>query len=1496
MAVTADMVPRIACRLVYADNPLLPAASRTILPVRVPSGTPLASVIHEYIPHIAADTAIVRVNDRILERDDWPWYPLCDGDVIHAVAALGNGGHSDVGRALLTIAVAVASIYAPGYFGVTSAFGAAATRAAVLIAGQYLVNRIIPPRLPDFSNKQADTGSPTYSIAGGRNRARAYEPMLLVYGDHNVVPDIGAKPYTEYEGEDQYLYQIFHFGVANSLGLSDFKIGETDLSKYDIDIGADVQISGYDGKLTLFPGNVDTIEGGTLTGDSTWVTRTTSTDTTEFGIDIVGSLYQIEKDGIGNLSCSIEAEYRVAGSADSWSPIWQTDVTVTRDHYWSFGYYPPFGNTEWVQLKYDDSTDSSKYTGAPHETFTVFRGRGSSIDVDAYWRWRPYSETENLWTRYGRAGPPTTATWNDATPPKTYRQRVNAKIITNGTSKPVRFTEKVRVPQGQYEVRVRRTTPDFTDDKKQAQFTFTQLKSYQPDTADYTGQKRVAIKIRATGQLNGAIDQFSAVAHAPVLVYDDANAAWVTKYTANAAWVFLAHARGQHDANGKRLYGAGLDDERIDIEAIKDWAAFCETNNLTCNIVFDSYQSVGEQLDTIAQCGRASKTWGTGKLGVVIDEPGAVVAAFGMTDIVAGSFKVSYMTRAVPDQIEGQYINAEIGWKPDVVRVNVPGVTSPERPTSVQLVGVTNPEQAAREVNLIAASQYYHRKRIEWQTDAAGLVVLRGDTVSLSHDLTRWDYSGRITAGDTTNITLSREIPFYGLDTAVWIMAIQPDGTQTYHDVQPQAVGQSDAIELLTPLPAAPTVDWRFFAGTSSTPGKKLKIIDVRPASMNRIRISAVEEVDEYYAAADGTFDVPGSVTGYRDALAGSIGFDEQVLTGDGVTRVYITWELVDADSARLRVRVNGGNYTEYPVTTARSQHIDVMQDDVIDVEVKPIQSNALLGPKGGVTATATHTVAGIGGAPPDVQDFAASRSGKTDRIRLSWTSVANDGYRWLKQYEIRKGANWGQAVKVATTTDTNYELITAQNGTFLIEAINTRLQGSTTAAAVIINTAADINVVVQGDEAPSWTGVGTNVNVSGGTLEQTDATAEARYEADDVDIGAVLTSRIELEWQPVGQSIGDTWDNWTDPWTRYGSGWTWAGPTDVVDADIEVATSDTDAPTPTTVPDSGPNSNAATLAGGTKFSLEALAPGLPGSIVFPNTASGDSATLNIGASAADLGMSSNRFTVECWYKPATFNYLVDIFRFGGYGAGIWTLSVASNGMVVVNITDSSSINHSALGGSLTLGEPARIAGVYDGTDVIAYINDTEVARTTVGAITLNTTATGSVGKPSGSLSELRVWNIARTPAELQATAGARLAGTETGLTGYWKGADQLGFTDWRPYTPGYATFRHLKVRATMRSLNGALYRAGLTELKHIIDVPDVVQTWEDEPIAAGGTTLSFTPPFTATPRVFVTIQGGAAGDTYKVTGKSTAGVTIQCFDTNGTAVARSCDVRAEGY
>ena len=425
----------------------------------------------------------------------------------------------------------------------------------------------------------------------------------------------------------------------------------------------------------------------------------------------------------------------------------------------------------------------------------------------------------------------------------------------------VRVSHYQAVLRGQYEIRIRKISADVDSTRQKSQLALAQLRSHQYDGADYTGQRRVGIKIKASSQLNGALDELSAVAQIAVPVWT--GSAWVTQVSQNPAWLLLYFLRGGF-INGRRAWGAGLPDSRIDIASIKQFAAWCDRKALTCSLVLDRAASIKTVAEQIARCGRAQLTWQSGRYGVVWDDDSLpYVATFGPANIVAGSFRVSYASGQMADEVIINFANAAKNWEADSVRKVVPGVVNPGNPVTLDFVGCTSADQAGREANLLAAAQQLLRRKISWETDQEGLVASKGDVVMISHDMVSWSHSGRLLDGSRGALVLDKPVP---LSAAGYVGIRFPDGRYYTYRVQPGA-GESSTLQLRDLIPAADgygplpvpsesdavPYDWLWFYDEAAQPGKLVKITDVAPTG-DGFRFTAVDYLAEYYAAESSAY------------------------------------------------------------------------------------------------------------------------------------------------------------------------------------------------------------------------------------------------------------------------------------------------------------------------------------------------------------------------------------------------------------------------------------------------------------------------------------------------------------------------------------------------------------------------------------------------------------------------------------------------------------------
>jgi hypothetical protein len=1145
-------------RLIYCPHPVVSQQGRRIVRADFLPGESIAEYLERHGLTFTGLPVDLRLEGAHVPRAMWARVRPKNGQTItiRAVMHGGGGGGSNPIKTVLSIALMV---YAPGisnwiYEGVSAAGAGAwltATGMKVLsgvvgIGGSILLNRMMPDAKPAISQANgrynSEAVSPTYSLTGGSNRTRLYEPLPIVFGTHRVFPDLAAKTYTEYQGDDQYLYQIFNFGVSD-LSLDDFRIGATPISAYS---GVEIQISGDDGKLTLFPGNVDTVEGGTLTYAGGPVERISSPRTRRIAIDIVGNLYAVGDAGVSEAVVQLKIEYKREGESEY--RLFDVGMETRQyTHYWSAGRYIPSttegGPNVWYQVGYGNSDPAAHQNGDEHSPGNT-------------WRWRSFGEI----ARYtpGFTNPisgevirePVFKDWDaDPHPPVYYQVPSPIVTIRNASSKPVRLTFAADMPEeGIYRLRVTRLTADSTSDRLISNLSWSVMRSYQPDEANYSGQTRVALKIKASGQLNGQVEQFNALATARVPVLGPNG--WTIAPTRNPAWQFLWFARGKK-VGAKRYYGACLGEEFIDLPAIEDFAAFCDAKGLHFDAVFTSTQSCIEVLNRIAFVGRGSTSWGSGKLAPIWDEGGRpYVTVINMADIKPGSFQVSYVSENLAEEIVGTFVNKEKEWEQDQVRALVPGVTTPSSTATVELFGIVDPALAGRAVNLQAAAHAYLRRDIGWEMDESRLIFGRGDVVMLAHDMTNWGKGGRVVACDGRQILLDEAVSFGG-KSQHWLVLVWPDGRQHLFRVQ-SGEGETDRLTLLGDWPAdtegeetipwpvpdtdaaSQPCDYRWVFDFKETPGKLVKITGIQPLNGGGARIQAQDEDPRYYAAEfnDYTYIPPGEAGGKVPTLSRLEISEELVRVGTGFgVMLTVTLDVSGPfELAIVRAGHNGGPLVEVGRVFGRRLTWQAQDSGQLQIEVTAISPS---GETGEASRKAVdYTIAGKAKPPADVAGF--SISGQT----LSWPVVADID---LAGYRIR--FNNGRDFNWATATPLHEGLVTgspwpipywpAGQITILVKAEDTSGNQSLNPAYIITDLGDPkiTNVVEVADlAAAGWPGVITGAAVAPGGELQAEETSRF-YQADGNRKFYQADARAKL--YPLATYAAASW---TSEWISFGT------------------------------------------------------------------------------------------------------------------------------------------------------------------------------------------------------------------------------------------------------------------------------------------------------------------------------------------------------------------------
>ncbi|MBV6785951.1 hypothetical protein KWH02_12235 [Xanthomonas campestris pv. uppalii] len=305
-------------QLVLTPHPVTLEGQRHIA-MDLQPGERLCEFLHRHVIDLDQGDWSVSIGGRVVPRHLWAHVYPKDGQVIEVRGA--------VGRNALYIVAMAALIYFTGGAGATWAAGLGTTGAAVaytaaFVAGSVLINKTLGPKVESPAAQSA--AGTVYSLGAPRNRMRPYEPLGLLFGRTTIAADLASKPYTFYEGDDQYLAMVLTPGIGVGR-VEAYSNGETALSSYE---GVSVFHSGYtqmpEQTIPLYS-NVDTADGGELPDTADFVTRTTSADTVRIQINLEYVLGGVGTSGKKyNVSETVQVQYAPAGTG-----IWATLATQT---------------------------------------------------------------------------------------------------------------------------------------------------------------------------------------------------------------------------------------------------------------------------------------------------------------------------------------------------------------------------------------------------------------------------------------------------------------------------------------------------------------------------------------------------------------------------------------------------------------------------------------------------------------------------------------------------------------------------------------------------------------------------------------------------------------------------------------------------------------------------------------------------------------------------------------------------------------------------------------------------------------------------------------------------------------------------------------------------------------------------------------------------------------------------------------------------------------
>ena len=674
---TGEMV-----RIAAASNPLTTDIADYLLPQ--------GSTIEELLAIVQADPVLrdhahVFIGDRYVARELWGMVKPRAGTLVSVRVFPRGGDGKNPLRTILTIGVLAAAFFAgpalgaalgfsqsAGVFGLATAtpFGAALGTGIILVGGTILTNVIAP--LPDQSS-QNQKESPSYFIDQARNRARPYQPIPTVLGKHRHVPPLAATVYTEVVGDTNHIRMLVAWGFG-PLKIENLRIGDTALTEF-----TDYQVETVEGRasddpITLYPDDVDQQNLSiVLTNADGWVTRTSAQDADELSVDITlpQGIAQFNDRGERTThSVTIDIQYRETGTSGTW---------LTPDISGLNNPNPPL--------------DPDTY------------GLVTAATFDSDW--------------FVGAGVPSTTNYG----------QIN---ISGSRNQPVRHGYRWTLPErGQYDVRLRRISADATEDGVFDQTVWSALRSFtdRPPISFPKPLALTALVIKATDQLNRAVDELNADVTSYVLDWDSGNSTWTERESSNPASMFRHVLQGPARSRP-------VTDAEIDLDALQEFHEFCETNSYEFNHVIDYQKSIWNTLSDICSVARASPQWKDGKWTVVVDT-GDQLPVQHFSPRNSSGFRMTRAFDDPPDALRVRFPNRNEGWRLDerTVYRDDRDADNAQVFATVEAVGITDPDHIYKYARFQLAQILLRREAWTVTVDAEHLVARRGSRVTLTHDV-----------------------------------------------------------------------------------------------------------------------------------------------------------------------------------------------------------------------------------------------------------------------------------------------------------------------------------------------------------------------------------------------------------------------------------------------------------------------------------------------------------------------------------------------------------------------------------------------------------------------------------------------------------------------------------------------------------------------------------------------------------------------------------------
>lgn len=351
-------------------------------------------------------------------------------------------------------------------------------------------------------------------------------------------------------------------------------------------------------------------------------------------------------------------------------------------------------------------------------------------------------------------------------------QELTHTTWTMQTTTPQRFTFTKTVTPGRYRVRAMRANDKNKDNGAANTVQWYGLRAVLPSTRVYDGVTTLAVKMKATNQLNdSSAYRINGWATRKLPIWDKVNQVWTANTaTRSPIWAMLHVMRSKN--------GGQLGDAYFSLNDYADLAAFYEAEGRYFDYIFDTEGTTWEAAKLIARIGRALPLLYGSKVTWVRDTPKTLPSMlFGPHNIKANTFKVSYsfprqgeydgvvVEYTDPNDFLPRTVSCLIGDDGTAITAPRDGHSGDDKGDNVEeikLLGCTSRNFAYREGCFYRAQKKFLRVGPSFETGMEGMLPPLGALVAIGHDLPRWAQHGHVLELnlDKRTVTLSDTVTF----------------------------------------------------------------------------------------------------------------------------------------------------------------------------------------------------------------------------------------------------------------------------------------------------------------------------------------------------------------------------------------------------------------------------------------------------------------------------------------------------------------------------------------------------------------------------------------------------------------------------------------------------------------------------------------------------------------------------------------------------------------